>query len=223
MSAASLRDRLVSALGSVGERRRLKRWEWLAAVFPGIGSMNVLDLGGTVTSWLRAPVRPAGVHVVNLQPEDANPPPWIRTTHGDACNLDHAARGHYDLVYSNSVLEHVGGHHQRQRFAETVHAMAPAHWVQAPYRYFPVEAHWLFPGFQFLPLAARAQVAMHWPLAAPRPEDRVSALHLALGIELPTKSEMNLYFPGSEIRVERMYGLPKSLIAVRALRQESNH
>jgi hypothetical protein len=213
---AALRDRLVSAPGSVGERRRLKRWEWLAATFPDIASMNVLDLGGTVTSWMRAPVRPAGVHVVNLLPEDDGNLPWIRTSQGDACDLQPTARGHYDLVYSNSVLEHVGGHHQRERFAETVYAMAPAHWVQAPYRYFPVEPHWLFPGFQFLPPAARALVAMHWPLAARRPKDRVSALQSALGIELPTKSEMSLYFPGSEIRVERMLGLPKSLIAVRA-------
>ena len=34
--------------------------------------------------------------------------------------------------------------------------LAQLHWVQTPYRYFPVEPHFLFPGFQFLPLTVRA-------------------------------------------------------------------
>ena len=31
--------------------------------------------------------------------------------------------------------------------------------VQTPYRYFPVEPHWLFPGLQFLPMGLRARGA----------------------------------------------------------------
>ena len=60
----ALRDQVVDAPGSLGERRRFRRWEWLHAAFPDIESMSVIDLGGTVEAWLRAPVRPASVHVV---------------------------------------------------------------------------------------------------------------------------------------------------------------
>jgi hypothetical protein len=215
VTATTLRRRFVTAPGYTGERRRLQRWEWLAATFPDIGSMDVLDLGGTAFSWMRGPVRPASVHIVNLEAQDGDLPPWIRTAVGDACDLPAAAKGHYDLVYSNSVIEHVGGHHQRQRFADTVHAMAPAHWVQAPYRYFPVEPHWLCPGFQFLPLPARGFLARRWPLRPATPESQKAAVRDVLDVELPSRSEMRLYFPGSQILAELAFGLPKSLIAVR--------
>ena len=215
VTATTLRRRFVTARGYPGERRRVRRWEWLAAMFPDIGFMDVLDLGGTAFSWMHGPVRPAGVHIVNLEEQDGDLPPWIRAVVGDACDLPAAARGHYDLVYSNSVIEHVGGHYQRQRFADMVHARAPAHWVQAPYRYFPVEPHWLCPGFQFLPLAARAFLARRWPLRPATPKSPEAALRDALDVELLSRSEMRLYFPGSRIIAERAFGLPKSLIAVR--------
>ena len=210
-----MRRRFVTAPNYAGERRRLRRWEWLAATFPDIGSMDVLDLGGTAFSWMRGPVRPASVHIVNLEEQDGDLPPWIRAAVGDACDVPAAAKGHYDLVYSNSVIEHVGGHHQRQQFADTVHAMAAAHWVQAPYRYFPIEPHWLCPGFQFLPLPARAFLTRRWPLRPATPASWEAALRDALDVELPSWSEMRLYFPWSQILAERAFGLPKSLIAVR--------
>ena len=128
--------------------------------------MTVIDLGGTTKSWLRAPIRPASVHVVNLDPPSPDVPDWIRADQADACRLPaHISASSYDLVYSNSVIEHVGGHAQRVRFADAVRGLASRHWIQTPYRYFPVEPHWLFPGFQFLPLALRAEVARRWPLA----------------------------------------------------------
>ncbi len=40
-------------------------------------------------------------------------------------------------------------------------------WVQTPYRYFPIEPHWIFPGFQFLPLSARTEISRRWPLGNP--------------------------------------------------------
>ena len=212
---ATLRYRFVTGPRSAGERRRLKRWEWMATTFPEIGSMDVLDLGGTASAWMRSPVRPASVHIVNLLRQEENLPQWIRATVGNACDLPLGVRGHYDLVYSNSVIEHVGGYLQRKRFAATVHAMAPSHWVQVPYRYFPVEPHWVCPGFQFLPLAARGFLARRWPLRPATPQSREAALEDALDVELLSKSEMRLYFPASEIRTERLWVLPKSLIAVR--------
>jgi hypothetical protein len=84
-------------------------------------------------AWRRSPVRPAVLHVVKLEPEAAEVPAWIRVDQADACNLPgQIVSGHYDRVFCNSVIEHVGGHSQRQRFADTVHALADRQWVQAP-------------------------------------------------------------------------------------------
>ena len=149
----ALRQRLVDGPDSLGERNRARRWQWLQDTFPDLSSMSVIDLGGTVEAWLRAPLRPAAVHVVNLEPQPGTTPDWLTAEQGDACALPPSLDGaSYDLVFSNSVIEHVGGHAQRLRFAAEVHRLAARHWIQTPYRYFPIEPHWLFPGFQFMPV-----------------------------------------------------------------------
>jgi hypothetical protein len=211
-----LRNRLVDAPGSVGERRRAGRWERLRTTFPEIESMSVMDLGGTAEAWLRAPLRPASVHVLNLEPEPEDLPDWIRADQADATALPPAIIGaSYDLVFSNSVIEHVGGHVQRMRFADAVHKMAQRHWVQTPYRYFPIEPHWLFPGFQFLPLTVRAEISRRWPLVHTQSPNRDEGLRAAMSVELLSRTEMAFYFPDSEICTERMLGTAKSLIAIK--------
>jgi hypothetical protein len=215
-SLHTLRNHVVDAPGSLGERRRLRRWDWLQATFPEIESMSVIDLGGTVEAWQRAPIHPGSVHVVNLEPPPEEVPSWIRADQADACSLPpHISSGNYDLVFSNSVIEHVGGHAQRMRFADTVHKIADLHWVQTPYRYFPVEPHWLFPGFQFLPLTVRAELSRRWPLAHTPSSSHDDGLRAAMSVELLSRAEMAVYFPYSIFRFERLMGMIKSLIAIK--------
>jgi hypothetical protein len=212
----ALRERFVDAPDSIGARYRSRRWKWLLDTFPNLERMSVIDLGGTAESWQRAPVRPAAVHVVNLEKPPPDLPGWLRADHADACDLPaDILDGLYDLVLSNSVIEHVGGHHQRRRFAETVRGLADCYWVQTPYRYFPIEPHWVCPGLQFLPVASRVRVAQHWPLVHTKPGSRDKALHDVLSVELMSRTEMRSYFPDAELRAERMAGLTKSLIAVK--------
>jgi len=206
----------VDAPGSLGARYRSRRWEWLSATFPDLAEMSVIDLGGTAESWRRAPVQPAAVHIVNLEKPPDELPDWLRSDHADACELpEEILAGDYDVVISNSVLEHVGGHARRRMFADAVHRLADRHWIQTPYRYFPVEPHWVCPGMQFLPAPARATVAQHWPLVHTPPASREEALRSVLEIELLSRTEMRAYFPDSRILSERVAGLPKSLIAVK--------
>lgn len=211
-----LRGQFVEGPGSVGERFRAKRWELLLETFPDIESMSVIDLGGRVGTWLRAPFRPAAIHLLNLQEPPAEIPDWLRVDQGDACAISAEFAGRkYDLVFSNSVLEHVGGHAQRARFAENVHALSARHWIQTPYRYFPVEPHWLFPGFQFLPLNARAEISRKWPLVHFPPESREANVRRVMAVELLSRTEMRAYFPHSQLLSEKVLGLTKSLVAIK--------
>ena len=195
-------------------RRKASRMRWLAEAFPDLAEMSVIDLGGRLRTWQRAPVRPRRVHVVKLEGPKGEVPEWAVFDHGDACALPaHIAGGRYDLVFSNSVIEHVGGHERRLRFAESVHKLATAHWVQTPYRYFPIEPHFLAPGMQYLPVAARANMAQFWPLAIWRPGSHEEALKRILNIELLDRTEMRYYFPTSTLRSEKVFGITKSLIA----------
>ncbi len=212
----ALRNRIVDSPGSLGERKRAQRWEWLRATFADIGSMSVIDLGGTVQAWQRAPLRPATVHVVNLEAPPADVPDWIRADQADVCDLPgHIADSEYDLVFSNAVIEHVGGHTQRRKFAAAVHKLAPRHWVQTPYRYFPIEPHWLFPGFQFLPVTVRGEISRRWPFVHTPSASHAEGVRAAMSVELLSRTEMALYFPDSELRYEKVSGMIKSLIAVK--------
>jgi hypothetical protein len=133
---------------------------------------------------------------------------------GDACDMP-SGLPTVDVVYSNSVIEHVGGHWRRQRFAEGIRGAADRYWVQTPYRYFPIEPHFLAPGLQHLPRAVQAQIVIRWPIgnyAIVR--DRATALRRLMGIELLSRSELAAYFPSATIERERLVGLTKSLIAV---------
>ena len=215
-----LRGRLVSARspGSLAARARARRWQRFAAHFPDVGDMRVLDLGGTAFTWVSAPVRPREVVLVNIKPQPSDVD-WISTLVGDACALPGQIRDQrFDLVYSNSVIEHVGGHARREAFAVAVRNAAGRYWVQTPYRYFPLEPHWLFPGFQFLPVTIRAELTRRWKLgnrrAPRRPPD--AAVASVLDVELLSKTEMRHYFPDcTAVLSETVLGLVKSLIAVR--------
>lgn len=216
-AARRLRAGLVDAPGSLGARSRLRRWERFADVFGDIGALRVIDLGGTVQTWLRAPVRPRHVTVLNLGDLDPDPPDWITQVRGDACVPPEAVgAARFDLVFSNSLLEHVGGHARRVQLGQVITKLAERHWVQTPYRYFPVEPHYLFPALQFLPIPVRARLLRHWPLTHSPVTDATSALEAVFDVELLSVTELAYYLPGSDILRERVAGITKSLVAVRA-------
>lgn len=215
-SLHSLRARFVDSPDSIAERYRLRRWDMLRSAFPDIEDMAVIDLGGYLSAWERAPFRPARVHIVNLEDPTEDLPAWAEYDHANACDLPESiASRKYDLVFSNAVLEHVGGHSQRTAFAATVHSLSACHWIQTPYRYFPIEPHWLFPWFQNLPISTRVSVSRRWPLVHTPPVDREEALDAVMSVELISRIEMEHYFPSSQLVAERVGPLTKSLIAVR--------
>jgi hypothetical protein len=197
---------------------RQRRWSLLLARFPELASMHVLDLGGTPRAWAGAPVRPERLVILNTEPSGFDEAVAAEVVTGDACAPPPDLGGHrFDLVFSNSVLEHVGGHDRRKRFADTVRAAAPRHWVQTPYRYFPIEPHFVFPGYQFLPVPARVAVARRWGPTR-RGVSRMSpgaVVDYVQSIELLGVTDMAAYFPESEIVRERFAGVVKSLVAVR--------
>lgn len=225
----SLRRIFVGSPSSLGERQRFRRWQLFRATFPEFEEMRILDLGGTVLSWMHAPYRPKSVTVINLsrelinlglEPGMSEPVGGVEMIVGDATDASEVLcregiEPEFDLVYSNSVFEHVGGHAPRAKMAAEIQRLAPRYWVQTPYRYFPVEPHWLFPGMQFMPVALRAEIAQRWPLApfkAERPDDMLAEV---LNTDLMSATEMHFYFPDARLLKEKYLGMTKSLIATR--------
>ena len=220
MALHALRRRFVDAPDSWGARRRARRWLWFADKFPDLRDMSVLDLGGRIDTWARAPFHPKHVHIVNLEGEtigDAGGvPEWGEVSRGDACDLPEEIRARrYDVVFSNSVIEHVGGHERRLRFAEAVRTLGTGYWVQTPYRYFPIEPHWIAPGMQHMPNRVKQTLARRWPLSHTPAKDMQTALENVLWTELIDKTQMRHYFPDGKFHNESILGITKSLIAYR--------
>jgi hypothetical protein len=207
---------------SLSSRFRQSRWATFAATFPLLNEMHVLDVGGDVRAWRLSGLRPAHLTLLNLPDGEGGQlwksdlEPWMSIFTADACELpDDAPTA--DLVYSNSVIEHVGGHWRRQRFAEGVRSLADRYWVQTPYRYFPIEPHFLIPALAQLPRTVQAEIVKAWPVGHYAiVKDRETAIKRLMDIELLSASDLRAYFPDSHIARERVAGMTKSLIAIKA-------
>src|SRR5262249_28980554 len=125
-------------------------------------AQQILDVGGTGEAW-SATDYAQKIILLNLQP----PGPADRRclcVQGDARQMPFADDT-FDLVFSNSVIEHVGGPAEQRQFALEIRRVARRYWVQAPNRNFPIEPHFLFPWFQFLPARLKLFVGQRWPFS----------------------------------------------------------
>ena len=154
--------------------------------FNRVNPIVALDLTTASTGWLDAP---------NVTVEA-----------GDGTRLRYGA-GEFPVVFSSSTIEHVPAELQRA-FAAEIARVGRRYFVQTPNRYFPIEPHYQFPFFQFLP--ERIQRALnrrftlgwrergHWE-----------------PVRLLSARQLQRLFPDAEIHRERVFGLTKSLMAVR--------
>ena len=61
------------------------------------------------------------------------------------------ADGAFDVVFANSIIEHVGDQASRQTFAAEVRRVGKRYYVQTPNQWFPVEPHLWTPFIHYLP------------------------------------------------------------------------
>jgi len=76
--------------------------------------------------------------------------PGIPYVQGDACALPFAD-GHFDIVFSNAVVEHVGGRERQRALVAEALRVGRSVFVTTPNRWFPVEVHTRLPLVHWLP------------------------------------------------------------------------
>jgi len=170
-----------------------------------------LDVGGSPYFWRESGLE-GRVTILNVQLPAVQEGPfeWVQ---GDACSMSMFANRAFDVAFSNSVIEHVGPFQRQAAMAGEVRRVGKRCWVQTPYKHFPVEAHFVFPGFQYLPLRLREAVARVWPFSYAKMLG-LDPVRDARNIWLLDRRQMKTLFPDADILVEWFVGLPKSLIAV---------
>ena len=209
-------------LNPVQRRFRARRMALLAKTVGLTPETYVLDVGGTVDIWRLAPVMPRLV-MLNQQRARYEIGAGETVVLGDGTSLPFADQS-FDLVFSNSVIEHVGSRADQARFASEIARVGKQYWVQTPNRYFPIEHHLWTPFVHWFPRSWQRGILKHisvWQLVTSYSADEREFYvnHYLDSIRLLTASDLRELFPGSIVVRERFFGWTKSLIAWRSAKE----
>ncbi len=125
----------------------------------------------------------------------------------DGCALPFADHT-FDLAFSNSVIEHIPTWEGQVRYSKELRRVGRRYFLQTPNYWFPIDPHYLFPGFQFLPGPVQRWLHTHFDLGHIRKTGPFEA------IRLTTKSELRRLFPDGRLLPERFGPLVKSWYVV---------
>ena len=123
--------------------------------------------------------------------------PRIPYVQGDACALPFGD-GAFDIVFSNAVIEHVGGHDRQRQFVSEAIRVGRRVFITTPNRRFPIEVHTRLPLVHWLPDAVSHRVY------------DVIGREIGAEVDLLTRRSFAQLFPG---RV-RVVSLGLTLVAV---------
>lgn len=189
------------------------------------GSLRVLDLGGRFEFWRRFGLDFLSAHgievvILNLATESqwsAELPNNIRYMQGDATRVKFSDNA-FDVVVSNSVVEHLGTWNAMIAFADETRRLAPVYYCQTPNFWFPVDPHYYrVPLFHWMPRPTQAWLFRSFKIAtggrAPSVRKSYAMTDYA---RLLSKTQMQDLFPDAQMVPERVLGiLTKSWMAVR--------
>ncbi len=153
---------------------------------------RILDMGGTDYVW-NLFENDFHVTLVNLPGSVRN----LRSSQfeyidGDACDLSREFDDNqFDVVFSNSVIEHVGPQDRQRLFAAEAIRLGRCYWVQTPSTRSPIEPHTCMP--------------FYWQLRRV-----LGKAPVRKGTRVLSQREMEELFPGGEVYRERLFGIEKS-------------
>lgn len=204
---------------SISSKLRHNRFTLFKSLLPQVDKpIKILDVGGKETIWSREGfcepnvINQFEITMLNINQQQTTSPN-IRSTAGDARNMSEFADGEFDIVFSNSVIEHVGNYNDKMLMAKEIQRVGKKYFVQTPNFYFPIEPHFVYPFFQFLPLQLKVWILMHVGRRHKKVESAEKAKNIANGIQLLSKRQFKKLFPQAIIFEEKFLGLTKSFIA----------
>jgi SAM-dependent methyltransferase len=185
------------------------------SLYPELSRMTVLDVGGRPMIWRiifkEFGVRPRRIVMLNTENESHLAEDGFEFMVGDGRKMPFDSDS-FDLVFSNSVIEHVGGDEDIAAFAREVMRVGKDFYVQTPNRWFPVEPHIMALFIHWLPKPMYHKCAFlslrWWSLR----RDRKKFYEILNGIYLLERKQVAALFPMKHIAVERFAGLNKSFI-----------
>lgn len=180
---------------------------------------KILDIGGDIQYWKNIGWQHLAckIHLLNLYESKVpeNETHQFSSSVGNGLSLEYK-KGDVDLIFSNSVIEHVGSYENQQIFANEVRRVSDKYIIQTPSILFPLEPHSLIPLFQFLPHSIRAILIMTFNINYfPKAKTYKAAIIVSHSTLMFTYKRFKQLFPDAEIQVERILGIPKSYTAIK--------
>ncbi len=184
-------------------------------------SLKILDVGGTEMFWQSVGIKflrqqQVKITLLNFSIVPLENPDIFTSCQGDGTKL-HFSDNAFDLCFSNSVIEHVGDFEKMFCFASEMRRVAPNYYCQTPNFWFPIEPHFFFLGFQFLPDPIRALLLTHFKLGTYIKQSDIREAYLRVqSVKLiDFKALTALFGDADTILRERFLFFTKSLIAVK--------
>jgi len=198
---------------SLGNQYREKRFLFfLKKINKMQKPVTILDIGGKINFWENRDL--AGnneykITIVNIEKETSiysN----IHCEIGDATNLNKFNTKSFNIVHSNSVIEHLYNFNNQSKMASEIIRVGQKHIVQTPNKYFFIEPHYLLPFFQFFPDKLKYLILIKTKLSRLKKWDKNFAKQYIKEIRLLSMKEMKVLFPNSKIYFEKFLGMNKS-------------
>ena len=177
--------------------------------------VKILDIGGTPEFWKDAGLDAADVEItlLNLDLVETDLPNVVSIV-GDATDLSAFADKSFDIAFSNSVIEHLFNFQSQQKMAQEAQRVSTYHFIQTPNFWFPIEPHWVFPCFQYLPKTIKIFLTRYFNLGHIKHlKTWGDAKQQVEEIQLLSRSEMARLFPESTIWEEKLLVFSKSFVA----------
>ena len=199
---------------------RPKRIRALKLALPVLSDAKttVLDIGGTADWWADVAPVTSDITIVNLDARlEAD---CLRAGYKfkvvDGRSLPFAD-GQFDLVHSNSVVEHVGSFDDQQRFVSELKRCGKAIYLQTPNKWFPVEPHLVAVFIHWLPFAIERRLVRWlsvWGWVQRPTQAQID--EFLLSTRLLDGREIDRMFPGYRRCDEKFFGLTKSFVVVKS-------
>lgn len=201
---------------SLANRFRRKRFQIFLRYLNSLEKpVHIFDIGGTQNYWYQMGLAEDMNYHITLLNKHHESVKYrnMDFIHADACDLGKLDLSDYDIIHSNSLIEHLDSFERQKYLADAVISSGKPYFIQTPNYWFPFEPHFLFPCFQFLPFAIRKFLVMNFNLGwYKKCKDEEEADRLINSVRLLKLSELKTLFPQGFVITERFLLLPKSFI-----------
>ncbi len=207
---------------SLAAKARKKRFDFFLKELQKLNKpLKILDIGGTQGFWEMmnfTDQEDIKIYLLNLEHQEVRFPNF-KSLKGDATNLHEFEDNYFDLVFSNSVIEHLFVWDSQVKMANEIQRVGKNYFIQTPNYWFPVEPHFVFPFFQYFPKNIRVQLIMNFSLGHHKKyDDKNIAEQKVEEIKLLSIGKMKNLFPNAKIYLDKFMGLNKSIVAYKVNR-----